>query len=319
MGQDNVLFEILNTLHRLETRLDGHKSRIGSIEHSVHPGTSHSTSEFSCSFNPSTTASTATEEQGPRSSPAAPLSPSPSFKADSPTPEMYQAAVMSLRKRFEFINDSQSKFQGVVQSWPQMRPEVPMCAGNGSAIWNDNDEGGITSSDGHDDAYTQSVYSSRPLSRCELNIPPAVPVLEKPKSTPVSEEQGPRGSYPCGTPLPESHVQEREMPLRKSKRSISWRRGKDHASHVSEPPSRQPSHERAKISYYACDNFVYSLHASRSFRSEERRAILHEIKRLGSLSSPEEDESWASTLRRAFLGLFRRLRPQRLDAIHFIA
>jgi hypothetical protein len=232
---------------------------------------------------------------------------------------MYQAAVMSLRKRFEFIDESQSEFQGVVQSWPQMRPEVPVCAGNGSAIWNDNDEGGITSPVDHDDAYTQSVYSSRPLSRFDLNIPPAMPVLANPKSTPASEEHGPVGGYPCGTPLPESHDQEIKVPLTKSKRSISWRRGKDHASQPSEPPPCQPSHERAKISYYACDNFVYSLHSSRSFRSAEKRAMLHEIKRLGALSSPEGDESWASTLRRAFLGLFRRLKPQHLDAVHFIA
>ncbi|KAK1772113.1 hypothetical protein QBC33DRAFT_582342 [Phialemonium atrogriseum] len=165
MGRDDVLFDIFNTLHRLETLLEGQESRLKSVELSVRPSNSSAASECSCSFDSDMAASCAEDKHGPRLPPNSPLPPPPSSKSDFPTPEMYQMSVMNLRNRFEFIDDSQPDVREIHQNLPQALLEPEEHAGNPSTSWKENIDGDAASYvGGHDDAYTQSVYSSRPLS-----------------------------------------------------------------------------------------------------------------------------------------------------------
>ena len=317
MGRDDVLFDIFNTLHRLETLLEGQESRLKSVELSVRPSTGSAASECSCSFDSDTAASCAKGKHGSSLPPASPLTPPPSSKSAFPTPEMYQMSVMNLRNRFEFIDDSQCDVREIIQNSPQARLEPEE---------HDSYVGG------HDDAYTQSVYSSRPLSRYDLYAPPvpAVPVPARDEAAQSSEDQ----SY--GAPLPRDRAQNEKEPLpaaespTNSRRSSSWRSGTSRSSRSSKSSSSRPSHQRVGMTYYACDNFVQSICASKSFRSEEKRAIRSEVRRLGYLSSPsiwhdgsphqvQGKGSWTLELRRVFLELLGRIGLRRLGAVNYIA
>lgn len=131
----DVLEAILETLHRLETRFEESLSDAGSSPISRMGSVS--------SHRPSMMA------QRPRQFPSLYHNELPveGFQAST-----YMRSIMEMRKRFEF--DSSSELATEDGEDPQKTQETTM------------------NTDVENDAYTMSVYSSRPLSRLELDIPP---------------------------------------------------------------------------------------------------------------------------------------------------
>lgn len=153
----DVLQDILTTLHRLEMRFDDQNDRLGTVESSI-PVTGGSPMTHvgnMPSFRRSPTA------DGPMPYFPRPLYSTEKYDASlrNSSASEYVESVMRMRNRFEF--DSRSELAEVPQELMTEHDDAP-----------EEIQEGTSYMDGGNDWYTMSVYSSRPLSRLELDIPP---------------------------------------------------------------------------------------------------------------------------------------------------
>ncbi|KAE9368330.1 hypothetical protein N431DRAFT_512362 [Stipitochalara longipes BDJ] len=301
MSNANVLVDIYSALQRLESSLDDQHDRIRTIEGSI-----HSTGSSPIHDRFSSIADSMAVEKGSPELPRhgiPPSSPHVGYAASE-----YEASVMKLSKRrFEFMDDSCSDLQydkstaemkendeemsGPIPP-PQLhaenlhKPRLP-------APWNRN--GKHAANMDNSDAYSQSVYSSRPLSRLELEIPPVPPLPRE-----FDQASGRYSLYDAPTIPVETPKVRRSISVRThvkafsaSLSSIPYRkswssgRSKTISSLSSAESSGTRSHERAEMAFYAYDNLKSSVRSSVSLRSKERRARRAETRRLKSLSSAE--------------------------------
>jgi hypothetical protein len=161
----DVLKSILATLQSLEVRFEDQNMRLGTIESSIVSSACSETSgspKSPCSRHLSLMSDVKT--------------PMPAMKAlgstmEHPAAHAYLDSVMELRKRFFLEGRSNFAFnQEVVEHSASHAGER-----YGKAQANE----GVEYEDDDDDWYSQSVYSSRPLSRLEIDIPPTPPLPQK--------------------------------------------------------------------------------------------------------------------------------------------
>ena len=104
MTEARVLEEILKTLQRLETRLDGQNNRLGAIEASIWSKSSGTlSSRAGGSFSLPSDRGFSSPERGQE--PLSPVTPPSSHHPRSPA-SIYKVSIAELRKRFEFVDDS---------------------------------------------------------------------------------------------------------------------------------------------------------------------------------------------------------------------
>jgi hypothetical protein len=294
MSSTDVLVNIFSTLQRLETSLDDQHHRLHTIEVSIRSSTTSPTPD---GFSP-LARSPMTDKQLP-DLPGRFTSPPSSYAEYAAS--VHDATVLKLyKRRFEFKSDSCSDLQddegtagasesndgtgGAVQfsQSPAERLDVPEPS-NYYAPFHNND------------AYSQSAYSSRPLSRLDMDIPPVPPL---PKSTdqaatprsdfgaPTISMATPEGGN-SGSVAHDEAVSVPSSPVTSFLRRKSWstRRTRSRSSLSSSVDSSRRSHEQVEMAFYAYDNLKGSLRSSISLNSKERHASRAEARRLASLCS----------------------------------
>ncbi|KAL5317352.1 hypothetical protein ACEPPN_014447 [Leptodophora sp. 'Broadleaf-Isolate-01'] len=296
MSNVNILVDIYNALQRLESSLDDQHLRIRTIEGSIRSnGGSPTHGKFS------SIATSMIEEKDlpdlPRSAQAL------SFSYAGHISSEYEASILNLfKRRFEFIDDSCSDLGHNRGSEKLKEDSVSGTIGPPqssvgsiethrlSAQWNNS--GKCVAALDNSDACSQSIYSSRPLSRLELDMPPVPP---------IPEEFGPpsgRYSHYDTPPLPvdipsvrkpisiRAHISSFSRSVSSLRYQRSWGGIRSNAtgSVTSAESSSTQSHERAEISFHAYANLKSSIHSSMSFRSRERVARREKTRRLEGLS-----------------------------------
>ncbi|KAH7336122.1 hypothetical protein BKA65DRAFT_563025 [Rhexocercosporidium sp. MPI-PUGE-AT-0058] len=299
MSNSKILVDIYNALQRLESSLDDQHTRIRTIEGSIRSNGSSPTHGKLSSI-----ASSMSEEKDlsdlPRSVESAE---SASFFPPGYKSSDYEASVLKLfKRRFEFMDDSCSELESNKSSEEPKEDKLARTIKTPqsfvesidkdslSAPWN-RDRKNVPDLDNFD-AYSQSIYSSRPLSRFELDIPPVSPVPEE-----SGESSGRYSLYdtpalPVSIPAVGRSISiraqvaafSRSVPSFRFRKSGSGMRSKAASSVNSAESSGSQSHERAEISLHAYDNLKNSIYSFVSFRSKERVARREETKRLKGLS-----------------------------------
>ncbi|KAG4428504.1 hypothetical protein IFR05_016015 [Cadophora sp. M221] len=292
----NILVDIYNALQRLETSMDDQHVRIRTIEGSIRSyGGLPSHGQFS---------SIATSMIEEKDLPDLPRSAhTPSFSHVGCTSSDYEASVLNLfKRRFEFIDDSCSDFEHKDESEDLKenrssgairQSQSPVGSRGTHLLLASQDENGkrVAVID-NSDTYSQSVYSSKPLSRLDLDIPPVPLVPEE------FEQSSGRYSLYDTPPRPvdipavrksvsiRAHISafSRSVSSLRYRKSSSGIRSKAAASVTSAESSSAPSQERAEIFFHTYANLKSSVQSSISFRSKERVARREETRRLEDLS-----------------------------------
>lgn len=295
MNSGNVLAEIYRALQRLENSIEDQQFRIQGIEGSIRSSTSSPIHERFSSL-----ANSLTKE---KDLPDLPRLASPSSAYMRNGTQDYEATVMKLHKRrFEFVDDSCSDLESTKEIIEFERQEDYSPSGfNAPGVHQEslhtldpwNRKGKQPEIMDYSDVYSQSVYSSRPLSRLELQIPAIPSMTMEEHTTPTRytlhdspiihpEDQKVRRSLSA-----RSHVKT----LASSLSSIRYRKlwgithSKSTSSVTSVDSNTSPTHERVELTFFAYDNLKTSVQASLSFRSKERSTSRSEARRLNSLSS----------------------------------
>ncbi|KAH6636047.1 hypothetical protein F5144DRAFT_610859 [Chaetomium tenue] len=290
MSEGRVLGEILETLQRLETRVDGQKGRLDAIEMSIRSGGASSMATNSSIVN-SDRDSTAAEQLHECPSPITP----PSAEQPMYPASVYRASVAEMRKRFEFVDASCSDVHPVQAAspddlqWDQTRVAPNL----------DQDEGYE-----HEVVYTESAYS-RPLSRLDLGgmteAPPlpnniqfqgdfqgkAVPIYsEEQNHESVTDIRDMQTSYsdPAHTQDEIQAVRYEDVHRSQTQKGITQTTG--HRHDISQ------RHEHVEMMYLAWDNFKISLRSSWWLFSSEQRAARTEKRRLVLSLAPGMNETF---------------------------
>lgn len=278
MANNHVLVDIFDTLHRLETKLEGQDFRLVTIEQSIRSGSISPLPDDLEFHHRSSLSSTDEHDWQDKPLPHRPVS----SKATSPA-SLYAASIVEMRRRFEFVDDSQYDIQD-----PLPEPQI------GAEPYTPQSLKPMAQTDDaladHDDAYTLSVYSSDVLSRRDLRRQArALNRSSRSQSNHdvIGVKETDKGKGKFVTNLESPGALPREPPPRSrtstSRRSRSSRKSIDSQS----SQSSQRSYERVAMTYYACDNFKQSLQGSRSLRSTERRFNMEEMERLKNLSQSQ--------------------------------
>ncbi|KAK3299467.1 uncharacterized protein B0H64DRAFT_455418 [Chaetomium fimeti] len=284
MSEGRVLGEILETLQRLETRIDGQKGRLDAIELSIRSGGASSIATNNSILN-SDRDSTAPEKLHECPSPITPPS------AEQPTcpASVYRESIAEMRKRFEFVDTSRSDVN-------PRRATSP----NGLQ-W---DQTRLTPSPNQDEGsedeavYTESAYS-RPLSRLDPGDGAEAPPLP----TNIWFQRDFRGGPPSygGERHHEPVAEARDMqtshsaPAHTEDEIWTVRYEDVHLNHRQAPEEMPQTaragtetlrrHEHIEMMYLAWDNFRASLCSSSWRFSSNQRAARNERRRLSELSA----------------------------------
>ncbi|EAQ91471.1 predicted protein [Chaetomium globosum CBS 148.51] len=283
MSEGRVLGEMLETLQRLETRIDGQKDRLDAIELSIRSGGASSMATSSSIVN-SDHDSTAAEHLHECPSPITPPS------AEQPTypASVYRASIAEMRKRFEFVDASCSD----VHPMQAASPDNLQWDQTGVASNPNQDEGYE-----HEVVYTESAYS-RPLSRLDLGDMAEAPPLPNNIQFQTDFQGRAVPSY-SGEQHHEPVVDTRELQTSHSDpahtqdeiRAVRYEDVHFHSiqaqKETSQTTGARPDisrrHEHVEVMYLAWDNFKTSLRPSWWLFSSEHRAALNEKRRLGEL------------------------------------
>lgn len=295
MSNAEVLINIFNVLRRLETSLEDQHHRLNTIEVSIHSNTNSPTQDgFSFSTRTPKTDKQLPDLPGPSASPPT------SYGEYSAT--VHDASIMRLyKRRFEFGSDNCSDIRHAEDT-------------AGASESNEEASGTANLSESHaehldvpasskyhacvdnNDVYSLSVYSSRPLSRLDLEIPRVPPLpenadpppcshlgLEAPASSATIPEQDNSGHVPSHSH--DEAVFVTSSPVTSFLHLKSWRsrRTSSHSSLSSSASSDRRSYEQVEMAFFAYDNLKGSLRSSMSPKSKERRASRAEARRLASL------------------------------------
>lgn len=311
MENTNVLVEILTTLRQLESSLEDQNHRLKTIEVSIHSTTS--SPSLDCSHNFGCQTINKDLPDLPVSSHVA----SPSYIEDYRS--IYGEVLKELfQRRFEFvdesgfdlrsddatapkeIHDEEVMYSSSHRISPHLYAPAPLRLSNSKR----NSDVEIPSVD-HADAYSMSVYSSRPLSRLSLNIPSVPPLPSAKSPTSISDIMEPSRLAPISNyvvvtenirvqRVPDSiHGSKSARPssplwTESLRRSWSSRRTKSRNSSSNSLASSEKcslrSHERAEMAYYAYDNFMTALRSAIYWGSSDRKSNREEASRLKTLS-----------------------------------
>lgn len=325
MASNNVLLDIFNTLHRLESRLEGQNYRLDNIENSMQTGCNSARLDeidYSISSNECGSNSWSYREK--------PLPAQPGLDIAEASPaELYVASIKEMRTRFEFLDDSESAIhptrdetlraeEGSPTRSQQLRPPLREHRKDDQST------------------YTHSVYSTDLLSSAKVSVP-------------VVETHSQQNKIECSTITPgqgkekfvtvigdnaeatSPTVSARTFSVRSLRTlSIKYRSGRTSVDSQSSE-SAQESYEIATITYYACNNFVDSLQTSKSLHSREKRYQEREHLRLLALSAPKgtmhnsadgkspRSTTWAVAFRKLFNGIFSGAMKVRAQSIYVVA
>ncbi|KAH6842901.1 hypothetical protein B0I37DRAFT_436813 [Chaetomium sp. MPI-CAGE-AT-0009] len=284
MSEGRVLKEILETLQRLETRIDGQKGRLDAIELSIRSGGASSMATSSSIVNSDRDS---TEPQQLHECPS-PITP-PSAEQPTYPASVYRASIAEMRKRFEFVDTSCSD---VNRSW---------AASPDNLQW---DQTRVTPNPNQDEGYedevvyTESAYS-RPLSRLDLGdraeAPPlptnirfqrdsrdfqgGVPSSGERHHEPVAEIRDMQTSH--SNP---AHTQDEIWAVHYEDVHLNNSQTQEEISQTTRAGPETPRrHERMEMIYLAWDNFKASLRSSWWLSSFEQKAAHNERRRLSEL------------------------------------
>ena len=282
MSEGRVLGEMLETLRRLETRIEGQKGRLDAIELSIRSGGASSMATSSSIMN-SDRDSTAPEQLHESPSPITP----PSAEQPPCSASVYRASTVEMRKRFEFVDAGCSDVN------------LARTASPSNLKW---DQTRVTPNPNQDEGYedevvyTESAYS-RPLSRLDLSDGAEAPPL--PTNTRFQRYfQGGASSY-AGERYHEPAAETRDTqtshsdPARAQDEvwAVRYENVHPNNSQIEEEipqttragPQAPRRHEHVEMMYLAWDNFKASLCASWWRFSSHQRAARDERRRLSEL------------------------------------
>lgn len=289
MSEGRVLGEMLETLRRLETRIEGQKGRLDAIESSIRSGGASSMATSSSIVN-SDRESTAPEQFHESPSPITP----PSAEQPTCSPSVYRASIAEMRKRFEFVDTSCSDVNPA-------RAASPSNLKWGQTRVTPN----LNQDEGYEDeaVYTESAYS-RPLSRLDLGDGAEAPPV--PTNIRFQRDfQARAPSYAEGRhhePTAEirdmqtshsdpAHTQDEVWAVRYENLHLNNSQNQVEFYQTTMAGPRAPRrHEHIEMMYLAWDNFKASLRSSRWRFSSDQRATRDERRRLseicGTVSRP---------------------------------
>ena len=322
MDEPKVLAEIFSILKRLESRLQTQSSRLDYIELSIRsePSDPGQLSSSNVPINDTLVHKTL------------PKIPSPMTRSSSlneaSAASSYEASIRRLRRRFEFLDDSDSE---VLESpdTPGHDPQekairvslpIPHFARNAtpSNEVSEKLDGDDLASRVNQNRNSWSYYSPTHLSRQNLDIFSAAN-----RGAPVETRVEPSAMALLSTPpceQPPSGVSITRSSTRRSRRS-----GRTFHSKVSSTTTVS-SHEKAEIMLYAYDNFKHSLLSSRPFRSKERLSVREEKRRLRLLANEEsrankskELEASISRLQNLLQKWFKNASTRTYGTVSFVA
>ena len=338
MSGNDILIDIFNALRRLETRIASQDSRFSAIDNS----------NYSAPFTPEGSfvhsAVHGFSEDKQLSEFPKVLTPPPSSPAESPI-SLYEASILKLRRRFEFMDDSCSNVHDTsaessgeyIAGDKLVIPPSDADRPNGWVFRTEPSvECGASYRD-NDDVYSQSIYSSRPLSRAEPPISriPLVPHIDRLRQ---GSQEYQDGLETCTAVLDNtisiaphvSHTHNELLPVtplmrNKSQKSSTGSSGSSRSSCMSQQPNW-----RVEMAYCASDTFVESLRSSWPFHSKERLDEARRLKHLaspvakdstmsGSILPPQGKGKWTPTLRGLFLQPFSKARPHHSGRISFVS
>lgn len=260
----NVLTDIVDALHRLETQLENQGSRLETIEHSVH----------SSLRSPSQAASSVQSASlSPISGKPLPECPSASSQTSysQPSPaSLYNASILELRRRFAFRDDSDEYSN---EDSASELTDQESCRSSGLDICDAPD----TDTFRNHEVYSVSAYTPQQLSRLDLNTPPIPPLPASVKSINVYQQRDDTSAL--------SSLHTNEAVASRAWTGSSCSSGSTNKSKSS--TKSQESHERVAIAFYVYENFVMSLRSSMSLRSDERKMSREESRRLQELTAPD--------------------------------
>lgn len=323
MASNNILVDIFNTLHRLEGRLEGQDFRLDNIESSIRSG-SISTPPDEVDY-PFSSSGSGRNSRSYRDKPL-PAQPASTLAETSPA-ELYVASIQEMRPRFEFLDDSQSAIQETRDEpvWAEAGPSTKSQQHQLPLRERHNDD---------EDTYTHSVYSTDLLSSARLSMPIAATQSRQNKIDIKTTASG-LGKENFVTVIGEAEPTSPTASARtfsvRSLRTLSTRYRSRRTSIDSKgSKSTHESYEIARMTYYACNNFVESLQTSKSLHSREKRFQQEERLRLMALATSKDamhnsvdakssrNMTWAMALRRFLGGIFNgavKVRGQRIYVV----
>ncbi|KIN03375.1 hypothetical protein OIDMADRAFT_26084 [Oidiodendron maius Zn] len=338
MSGNDILIDIFNALRRLETRIASQGSRLSAIDHS----------NCSAPFTPEGSfvhsAVHGFSEDKQLSEFSQVLTPPPSSPAESPI-SLYEASILKLRRRFEFMDDSCSNVHDTsgessgeyIAGDKLILPPSDADRPNGWVFRTEPSVEGGTLYRDNDDVYSQSIYSSRPLSRAEPPISriPLAPHIDRLQQGSQEYDDGlETHTAVLGNTIsiaPQvSHTHNEVLPVtplmrNKSQKSSTGSSRSSRSSCMSQQPNW-----RVEMAYCASDIFVESLRSSWPFHSKERRDEARRLKRLvspvaedstmsASILPPQGKGKWTPTLRGLLLQPFSKARLHHSGRISFVS
>ncbi|KAK4109255.1 hypothetical protein N656DRAFT_783152 [Canariomyces notabilis] len=308
-----VLEEILKTLQRLETCLDGRTNvnTLGTTDVSSISTSTHATSSWRdrSSRRPSHSSSSS---QGPghHDQLGSPITPSYSYDAQSAV-SAYKASIAELRKRFEFIDDGSS---GIIGDTPDATSNTNVQPAVGLGLY-ENEQGAASDDEyEYDMVYTESAYSQFP-SRLDLGnsgekelppLPDSAQLRDYSLAGTASrfkteDQQQKPGTLDAQSRQEPPHAQDgpsqvrQGTPLHQSVQGFRYDEQPDSGAASNPSASRQHEwksvirrrHDRVEMAYFAWNRFKASLCSSWWFISQDRKANKCERRRLRNALTPD--------------------------------